>query len=183
MKEEWKPIKGYETRYEVSNLGNVRSIDRVILQKDSHGGMMMKTYKGKPVVQTDNGYGYSIVRLVNFGKKNFYVHRLVAEAFVDNPFGYDVVNHLDFNKKNNNADNLEWTTAAENVKYSAHRMRHPRTKCKKTNTGEKYITIRNGKYRFSISHGGIFVDKVFNTLTEAIAMRDEVLTNAQYFAT
>ena len=131
MKEIWKRIPGYETRYEVSNLGNVRSIPRVIYQKDSHGGMMEKHYAGKPVAQTDNGNGYKIVSLSNFGRKNHYVHRLVAELFVDNPNGCDYVNHLDYDKSNNSADNLEWATAAENVQYSAERMRHTRDNCRK----------------------------------------------------
>ena len=178
----WKPIPGYESSYEVSNLGNVRSKDRVIYQKDSHGGMMYKRYRGKPVAQTDNGQGYKIVSLGNFGRKNHYVHRLVAEMFVDNPNGFTVVNHLDYNTNNNRADNLEWTTIAGNVRHSINRMRHPRTKCRKTMTGEKYITIRKGKYRFSISHGGISFDRAFDTLEEAISKRNEVIENAKYYA-
>lgn len=183
MTEIWKQIPGYEDRYEVSNLGNVRSKDRVIYQKDAHGGMMLKKYNGRIVSQTDNGNGYMIVSLQKFGRKNHYVHRLVAEAFVENPNGLCVVNHLDYNRRNNRATNLEWTTAEGNVKYSAHRMRHPREKCKPTMTGEKYITKRNGKFRFSMAHGGIHVDNLFCTLSEAIEKRNEVLNNAKYLAT
>ena len=101
MTEIWKPIPGYVGKYEVSNLGNVRSVDHVLYQKDSHGGMMEKHYKGKPVAITDNGNGYKIVSLSNFGRKNHYVHRIVAEAFVENPNGYAVVNHLDYDTSNN----------------------------------------------------------------------------------
>lgn len=182
MTEIWKPVQGFESRYEVSNFGNVRSKDRVIYQRDAHGGMMYKHYKGKTVAQTDNGYGYNIVTFRNFRRVNFYVHRLVAEAFIENPNGYEVVNHIDFNKKNNRVDNLEWTTVAGNVRHSAHRMRHPRENCRQTMTGEKYITIRNGKFRFSINHGGVAFDRAFDTIEEAISMRNEVILNAKYFA-
>lgn len=182
MTEVWKQIPGYENKYEVSNLGNVRSVTRVVYQKDSHGGMMEKRYAGKPVAQTDNGNGYMIVSLSNFGRKNHYVHRLVAEAFVANPSGFPVVNHLDYDRTNNSASNLEWTTAAENTQYSAKRMRHPRDNCRKSCTGEKYITMRNNKFRISISHGGVSIDKTFKTLAEAISKRNEVLSREKYFA-
>ena len=182
MKEEWKPVPGYEDRYEVSNFGNVRSKERIIRQKDSHGGYMFKVYHGKPVVQTDNGNGYNIVSLSNMGRKNHYVHRLVAELFIDNPNGFNVVNHLDFNTKNNRVDNLEWTTSAGNVRHSTERMKHPRCKYKRSVTGEKYITMRGAKYRFTIRHGGIAIDKYFDTLAEALKMRNEVVKREKYFA-
>ena len=182
MTEIWKPIPGYVGKYEVSNLGNVRSVDHVLYQKDSHGGMMEKHYKGKPVAITDNGNGYKIVSLSNFGRKNHYVHRIVAEAFVENPNGYAVVNHLDYDTSNNAAENLEWTTSAENNKYSAHRMRHPRGKYKKSASGEKYIGVKNARYRLCIGHGGVSIDRTFKTLEEAVAKRNEVISSEKYFA-
>jgi len=54
----------------------------------------------------------------NRKKKNMYIHRLVAEAFIDNPENKKFVNHIDYNKSNNNIDNLEWVTASENMIHS-----------------------------------------------------------------
>jgi hypothetical protein len=51
----------------------------------------------------------------NRKKKNMYIHRLVAEAFIDNPENKKFVNHIDYDKANNNIDNLEWVTHSENV--------------------------------------------------------------------
>jgi len=58
----------------------------------------------------------------------FFVHRLVAQAFIENPQNLPVVNHLDFDYTNNRADNLEWTTLKGNVQYSLARGRFKRTK-------------------------------------------------------
>lgn len=175
LQELWKPVKGYEGLYEVSNLGRVRSLDRVQYQKDSHGGMMEKHYQGKIMTPTDNGHGYQVLILRKGGRKSNYVHRIVAEAFVDNPNGYPVINHLDHDRTNNRADNLEWTTQKENVLYSVERMRKPRNHYKSTMTGEKYITRRGDKWRFSIRSKTISFDRHYNTLQEAMAAREVVL--------
>lgn len=66
----------------------------------------------------DNGHGYKVVNTrINGVKKQYYVHRLVAVAFVDNPNGYPEVNHKDENPANNRVDNLEWCTAKYNKNY------------------------------------------------------------------
>ena len=67
----------------------------------------------------NGGNGYYIVTLCKNGiKKNFYVHRLVANAFVENPFNYKEINHIDEIKINNKAENLEWCTRQYNNRYS-----------------------------------------------------------------
>lgn len=97
----WKAIKGYEGLYEVSNLGNVRSIRTNITLKK---GITRK--------------GYNIVVLCNNGKRTTKtVHRLVATAFVENPLNKTEVNHIDEDKTNNRADNLEWVTHIENSRH------------------------------------------------------------------
>ena len=98
-KEKWVDVYGYSTKYEVSDLGNVRS---------------KKT--GKLLVPFDNGQGYKKVRLYNrIGKWKYqYVHRLVAKAFITNKEQRKQVNHIDGNKSNNTLDNLEWCTPKQN---------------------------------------------------------------------
>ena len=107
----WKDIKEYEGLYQVSNLGNVKSIERAV--KDATRERIQHL-KSKIIKPTDNGKGYQIVSLNRNGRKNKYVHRLVAEAFLDNPKNKKEVNHKDFNKKNNCVDNLEWVSQKEN---------------------------------------------------------------------
>lgn len=115
--ENWKPVKGYEGIYEVSDLGRVRSIDRV---------RVFKTGRAVPLKGVLRKYctdhrGYFRVMLSNWGKKEHscLIHRLVAEAFIPNPDGLPEVNHKDENKANNRADNLEWCTHRANSRYGS----------------------------------------------------------------
>ena len=172
MIEEWKWIAGFEGLYEVSNNGNIRSVDRVQVQRSSHGTMIEKTYRGAYITPTDNGNGYLIVGLRKNGKrKSCYVHRLVAEAFIPNPKNLGEVNHKDFNKANNIAENLEWTDRLGNVLYSRKNMEKPRTKTKPTSTGERYITKKGNRWRLNIQRKSMRVDMRFRTLDEAIAAK------------
>lgn len=124
MKEVWKPVAGHEDHYEVSNLGNVRSLSGVVKR-----GCGYYFKNGRVLKQLANNHGYMYVYL-RFGVcKKSYVHRLVAEAFFPNrdPNANTVVNHIDFNPKNNRADNLEWTTDKGNVQHSLRAGRYERT--------------------------------------------------------
>lgn len=170
MLEIWKDVKGYEGLYQVSNLGNVQSVPRQVLQGKYGKTRLVGGYALKP---TDNGNGYKIVFLTRHSKrKNFYVHRLVAEHFCENPDGYTYVNHKDYNTSNNRADNLEWCTQKQNVLYSAHKMKKPHKQWKQSATGEKYIYFRYSGYRLSIRNE---IDKIFPTLEEAVRAREVVL--------
>ena len=103
MEEIWKDIKGFEGKYQVSNLGRVRGFVRV---------------KGKILSYHPSSDGYLRAELRKDGKKiRFYVHRLVAQAFISNPDNLPEVNHKDEDKTNNKVDNLEWCTHEYNANY------------------------------------------------------------------
>lgn len=174
MGEIWMPISGYVGLYEVSNHGRIRSVDRIQDLPNCHGWISPRHDKGRIFKPTDNGHGYLIVQLRKDGKrKNHYVHRLVAGAFLEKPDGKDGVNHIDRDRQNNMVTNLEWCTQKENVRYSAELMRHPKDICKPSKTGEKYITVKNGRYRVQIRQKN--VDVSFDTLEEAVEHRNEVM--------
>lgn len=111
MQEIWKDIKDYEGCYQVSNLGRVRSLDRVDRNGRKRNGVVKKPQ--------DNGNGYKYVQLKKDANyKNFYIHRLVATHFIAPIEGKEYVNHKDGNKENNCFDNLEWCTESENMKHA-----------------------------------------------------------------
>jgi hypothetical protein len=95
--EVWKDFKDYEGLYQVSNYGRVKNYKDYILSPHfSH-----KFYHRITIVKETK-------------KKNFSIHRLVAQAFIPNSDNKTEVNHKDFNKLNNHVDNLEWTSGEEN---------------------------------------------------------------------
>lgn len=164
MREVWKPICGYEGFYEVSNLGRVKSLwfrnNHSLIRRDK----IMST--------TDNGSGYKIVglRLPLEKKRNFYVHRLVAEAFIDNPSDLPVIDHIDHDRGNNRADNLQWVTQRENVQRSVELMSHPRSVAT-TNTGHKYISkVKGGRYKVSLPWLKFWHS--YETLDEAVQAKE-----------
>lgn len=121
MKEEWKPIsiKEYSKLYEISNLGNVQSVDRVTGNR-KFCGSHIKPFKDRA--------GYLQVNLkISKNIKSCRVHRLVGESFINNPKNKPDINHIDGNKSNNNVSNLEWVTKSENTKHAlANGLMHPK---------------------------------------------------------
>lgn len=117
----WKDIKGYEGLYQVSNLGRVKSLDRIIVRKDG-----ISQFK-KGIIKTPkiNSDGYCSVTLSKNGNnKTFGIHILVAKHYIPNPDRKPEINHIDFNRENNQADNLEWCTHQENIQYSSNNGRY-----------------------------------------------------------
>jgi hypothetical protein len=110
----WLPVVGYEGIYEVSNFGNVRSLDRPL--SNWRGSYVMK---GKKTNSYISKLGYEKILLSsNRNKKEFSVHRLVAIAFINNAENKKEVNHIDGNKLNNHISNLEWCTRKENLQHA-----------------------------------------------------------------
>ena len=107
--EEWRPVVGYEGHYEVSSLGDIKSVKRC--RGASRTPRILKKHLGS------SGYEFVVLRKDGVNK-NATVHRMVARAFVPKPDGKDCVNHKDGNKLNNNAQNLEWVTYSENAFHS-----------------------------------------------------------------
>ena len=115
MEEIWKDIKGYEGLYQISNLGNVKSLSRTMENKGTFGKIYhIKEKIMKPKI--DKGY-YRIGLTKNKIRKYFAVHRLVAIAFIENPDNLEIINHKDENPLNNKVDNLEWCTQQYNINY------------------------------------------------------------------
>ncbi len=106
----WKDVIGYEGYYQISNKGNVRSLDRFDGVHDRRGTVIIPNLKRN---------GYLQVGLRKHRTRKWVgVHRLVAIHFIENPNNKPQVNHIDGNKQNNTVENLEWVTAKENQNHA-----------------------------------------------------------------
>ena len=152
----WKPISGYEGRYEVSNDGQIRSLDIYI-----DCGINTRLCQGRIKPIHKNNRGYCWVNLCKDGKcARHLVHRLVAETFVTNVHNKPQVNHIDGNISNNQASNLEWVTDDENKAHSSvsfggtQRPKKAVVVTKKT-TGETFYFdgLRVAERALSLDHG------------------------------
>lgn len=111
----WKPILGYEGYYEISNLGNVCSLSRTIINSLGY----KKTIKTRILKQGKDTDGYPQVVLYKNNKPNYCkVHILVAQTFLINIDNKPMVNHKDGIKINNRENNLEWATSSENTQHA-----------------------------------------------------------------
>lgn len=139
--EEWKDIAGFDGRYQVSNLGRVRSVDWPLVRRNRWGGYVTNLIKGKVLKAGPNSAGYPQVALTNDerGQKFYLVHRLVAQEFIGPcPDGMEVM-HKDDDPGNPAVDNLQYGTRADNMQDAAAKGRTAR--------GE-----RNGMWKGGVSY-------------------------------
>lgn len=158
-REVWKPIEGYEGLYEVSNMGRVRSVDRV-LPHNEHGTWHLKEkvlkqhWAGPPnstylTVWLHKGHGEQHQRTV---------HRLVAQAFIPNPEGKEQVNHINCDRSDNRLSNLEWTTPLENTQHAWEHGRcemigkHQMKEVVNVETGERFKSIKEASDKYGATH-------------------------------
>lgn len=140
--EEWKQVQGYES-YEISNQGRVRN----------QAGHIMKPY-----IKAD---GYACIKLCkNNIRKNFRIHRLVAQAFIPNPENKEFVDHINGIRNDNRVENLRWCTRAENNNFELARKHNSESK-KNSEAIKKWANARKKKVRC------IELNIVFNSITEA----------------
>lgn len=124
QQEIWRDVVGYENKYQVSNLGSVRSLN------------FMRTGRVQNLLPHIKKDGYVCVALLKDGKhKTCFIHRLVAEAFIPNPENKPCVDHINEIKTDNRVENLRWCTYSEN-------MRNPLTYKKNT---ERFRLVNVGR--------------------------------------
>lgn len=108
----FRSVVGYDGRYEVSDCGSIKRVARLEDKRKSRLSEKML----RPAILK---IGYPMVSITKDSKqKSYYVHRLVALAFLPNPEGLPMVNHKDSDKTNNHVSNLEWCTNSHNLKHA-----------------------------------------------------------------
>lgn len=147
------PIKNYEQAYEIASNGNVYSLPRKVLGTDG----TIYPFKGKLLtthVNVQNGYS-QVDLWDNNAPKRFYIHRLLAIAFISNPNCKPEINHKDGNRQNNSLSNLEWCTSSENSYHAV-------------NTGLRTYTNRLTRNEFICCLQEIIQGENYTALSERV---------------
>lgn len=162
MEEEWKDVPGYEGLYQVSSLGNVKSLDTYLIDKNGKKylkrGRALKLTKWIYKRSCPKHPGFTVMLYRNKAPKRFTVHRLVAITFIPNPENKPQVNHKDGDRTNNRVDNLEWVTQSENMLHSVYVLnnstRFPRRAIKCVETGQIFPSLMSAARSLGLSDCG-----------------------------
>lgn len=160
--ETWKFIIGLNDYYQISNFGNVRSVDRKI---------GCRFFKGQSIVPQLTYGGYLSVQLrVKVKKSIFYIHRLVANHFLIPDKKRKFINHIDENRLNNHFSNLEWVTKSENAKHST----KGKIQCSRKFTSEQILNIRQ------MHKSGLSLYKIAKNLNENSGTISNIVNRKTY---
>ena len=142
MQEIWKDIPGYEGFYQASNIGRIRSVDRLAPNK-KYGENGKRRWKGVVLKAKRTADNCDRVTLWKCGKgKDWLTYRLVAMAFLGMPPNEKyTINHKDGNRLNNKVENLEWMTLADNIRHGYENGLYPK----------KEIALKRGGEVFNFS--------------------------------
>ena len=150
----WKDIPGYEFLYQASSIGRVKSLQRKVKWKNSYRTINERILK--PIKNSD---GYLQVYIYKKGKmKKYFIHRLVASAFLKNPNNLPQVNHINECKTDNRVENLEYCTQYYNINFGSRNNRIAKALSKPVKcleTGEIYPSIMELGRKFCFSTGSI----------------------------
>ncbi len=168
MKEIWKDVKGYEGLYQVSNLGRVKSLKRIV-KRNGHNYPIKKEVTLSQAVNKRTGY--CMVNLYNNGVKVKSVHRLVIGAFLKNIHNKKDTNHKDGIKTNNKLSNLEYATRSENEKHAYRIGLKKNTGCSDVNyTGNNKPVIQYTKDNVFVAEYDSIKDAALSTGGSASAI-------------
>lgn len=143
VEEEWKPIEEYETYYEISSFGRVRSLDRIRASNDGRMAALKGAFLCQKVAKNT---GYLKIVLCKENKpKTYLAHRLVAKAFIEQVPSKPYINHKFGNKTDNRFHKIEWCTQSENVIHGFRVNNRVPTKGKqgKENPKSKPVLVTN----------------------------------------